>query len=75
MAEAPSRTTHLSARLLAYAADGILYEPAMSLGAVLFAGRIADIEPSAQRLFGLGHTSGADMSLGIALGTILNFEF
>jgi hypothetical protein len=75
LAEAPARTTTLSARLLTYAAEGIMYEPAMSLGVSLFAGRSAEIGSAALRLFGLGHTSGADMALGIALGTIMNYEF
>jgi Protein of unknown function (DUF2877) len=74
VAEAPAGTTRLSARLLAYAADGILYEPAMSLGARLFAGRSVDIEPAALRLFALGHTSGTDMAVGILLGVVLNHE-
>jgi len=74
VAGAPARTTRLSARLLNYAADGILYDPAMSRAASLFAGRSADVEPAALKLFGLGHTSGTDMAVGILLGAALNFE-
>jgi hypothetical protein len=74
ISEAPTRTTHLSARLLAYAADGILYEPAMSLGVALFAGSRTGIEPAALNLFTLGHTSGTDMAVGILLGAALTFE-
>ncbi|MFL5732983.1 MAG: DUF2877 domain-containing protein [Chloroflexia bacterium] len=68
LAEAPVRTTWLSARLLAYAAEGILFEPAMRLGVVLGAGRIEEVEGAAGRLFRLGHSSGVEMALGMWLG-------
>jgi hypothetical protein len=66
--EAPARTTRLSARLLAHAANGLLYEPAMSLGASLFAGQNAEVERAALRLFNIGHTSGTDMAAGMLIG-------
>lgn len=74
LAEAPARTTRLSARLLAYAAEGIMYEPAMSLGGVLCAGRTGDVQGAAVRLFGLGHSSGTDMAVGMLLGVALCVE-
>jgi hypothetical protein len=74
VAQAPLLTTRLSARLLAYAAGGLLYEPAMRLGAALLEGRRADIEPSATRLFEIGHTSGFDMAAGIIVGANLGID-
>jgi hypothetical protein len=57
--------------MLVYAAEGLLYEPAMALGRALFAGRPAETQQAASRLFAIGHTSGVDMAAGIALGAIL----
>lgn len=71
LTEAPSRTTRLSTRLLAHAARGLLYEPAMSLGAALFTARHDLIRPSALRLLQIGHTTGSDMAVGLLLGAEL----
>jgi hypothetical protein len=69
--ETRTRTTRLSARLLAHAANGLLYEPAMHLGAALFSGKTGLIRPSATQLFEIGHTSGVDLAAGILLGARL----
>ncbi len=69
--EAPICTTRLSAQLLGYAANGVLYEPAMSLGAALLAGRRECIEAAALRLFEIGHTSGTDIAVGVLVGARL----
>jgi hypothetical protein len=74
LAAAPQRTTRLSTRLLHYAAQGILYEPATALGSTLLAGDPASVPAPAARLFAIGHTSGADMAHGILLGTLLGLQ-
>jgi hypothetical protein len=71
LSQAPSVTTRLSARLLAHAAEGLLYEPAMSLAACLFSARLDRIEPAASRLFLIGHSSGIDMAVGLLVGARL----
>jgi hypothetical protein len=70
-AAAPRQTTRLSTRLLHYAAQGILYEPAMTLGTALLAGDPAAVAAPAHALCAIGHTSGADMALGLLIGTLL----
>ncbi len=70
-AAAPHQTTRLSTRLLAHAADGCLYAPAMALGTALLAGDPAAIPAPARQLFTIGHTSGADLAIGLLIGTLL----
>jgi hypothetical protein len=72
--QAPTATTRISARLLAHASNGLLYEPAMTLAACLFSARIDRIEPAASRLFAIGHSSGTDMALGILVGARLSLR-
>jgi hypothetical protein len=72
LAAAPQRTTRLSARLLHYAAQGVLYEPATALGATLLAGDPASVPAPAARLCAIGHTSGMDLAVGLWLGTVLS---
>ncbi len=69
--EAPICTTRLSAQLLGYAAQGLLYEPAMRLGAALLAGRKDSIGAAAIQLFEIGHTSGTDIAVGVLVGAML----
>jgi len=69
--QASTATTRISARLLAHAAGGLLYEPAMSLAACLFSARIEGIDPAASRLFAIGHSSGTDMAVGLLVGALL----
>jgi hypothetical protein len=69
--EGAARTTRLSVRLLEHAANGLLYEPAMSVGAALFSGDGAQIEQYAARLFKIGHSSGTDLAVGILIGAML----
>ena len=69
--ESARRTTRLSARLLYHATYGLLYEPAMLLGAALFATNTGGLESASRRLFAIGHTSGTDIATGILLGALL----
>jgi hypothetical protein len=62
---APARTNRISATLLRHAATGLLYAPAMDLGAALLAGDPAAVADPARRLLGIGHTSGGDLAVGI----------
>jgi hypothetical protein len=62
---AATRTNRISAALLRHAATGLLYAPAMDLGAVLLAGDPAAVADPARRLFAIGHTSGGDLAVGI----------
>ena len=71
LAAAPTQTTRLSTRLLAHAAEGILYAPALALGTALLAGDPAAVPAPARHLFTIGHTSGADMAHGLLIGTLL----
>jgi hypothetical protein len=71
LAAAPTQTSRLSTRLLAHAAAGILYAPALALGTALLAGDPAAVPAPAHRLFTIGHTSGADLAFGLLLGTRL----
>jgi hypothetical protein len=62
------RTNLISARLLYYACQGTLYEPAMALGAALIAGEIKSVRGLARRLLLIGSSSGADMAVGMLAG-------
>ncbi len=64
------RTNSISKRLLWYASKGILYEPAMTLGAALLAGDTSGIDEPAQRLFTIGRTSGTDVAFGLLIGCL-----
>jgi hypothetical protein len=66
--EAPARTTLISARLLRYAADGVLYAPAMAVGAALLAGDAGALERAVRALFALGASTGRDVATGLLLG-------
>jgi hypothetical protein len=68
--EASSRTNRISARLLHYAAEGVLYAPAMELGAALRSGNAEGIRGPAQRIFSIGSTSGVDLATGILVGCL-----
>lgn len=72
--EAQARTTTLSSQLLAHAANGLLYEPAMTLGAALLTGQTNALRPAAQQLFEIGHTSGTDMAMGMLVGALKKGE-
>jgi len=67
---APTRTNVISARLLYYAARGLVYAPAMQLGAVLLAGYDRGVEAPAHRLLTIGSSSGADMASGLLAGLL-----
>ncbi len=67
-AVASSRTNRISARLLWHACEGVLYAPAMDLGAVLLSGNIDDLVSSATRLFSIGNTTGIDLAAGLLMG-------
>jgi hypothetical protein len=64
-AAAPNQTNRISARLLWHAGAGVLYAPAMAVGAALLAGDPAAVAAPARRLFAIGHTSGRDLALGL----------
>jgi hypothetical protein len=67
---ASKQTTRLSARLLHHASKGVLYEPAMDLGAALLAGESIKVRPATHRLFSIGHTSGTDLAAGLMVGAM-----
>lgn len=67
---APTRTNVISSRLLYYAARGLVYAPAMQLGAVLLAGYDRGVEAPAHRLLAIGSSSGADMARGLLAGLL-----
>ncbi len=71
---ARDRTNGISARLLWHAGDGLLYAPAMELGAALLAGDVAAIAEPARRLLSIGHSSGADMATGLLAGIVAGIE-
>ena len=71
---APTRTNHISVRLLWHAGNGLLYAPAMELGAPLLAGDVAQIAGPARRLLAIGHSSGADLAAGIIAGIVAGLE-
>jgi Protein of unknown function (DUF2877) len=62
---AATGTNRISAALLRHAATGLLYAPALDLGAALLAGDPAAVPDPARRLLAIGHTSGADLAVGI----------
>ncbi len=72
LAAAPARTHAISSRLLAYAARGILYAPALDLGAALLAGDVAGIAAPARALFAVGNSSGRDLAVGLLWGLALD---
>ncbi len=76
IAVAPSRTNLISARLLWYACQGLLYAPAMELGAALLQGDAdADaISTPLKKLSAIGNTTGVDLATGLSLGTLLGLE-
>jgi hypothetical protein len=67
---AAARTNRISARLLHYAGEGVLYAPAMHLGTALLAGDAKGVREPARRLFGIGNTSGADLVTGLLIGCL-----
>jgi hypothetical protein len=66
--EAPKHTNVISARLLDYACQGVLYAPAMELGAALLAGASHVIAAPAHRLLAMGGSSGAELARGLLVG-------
>lgn len=71
---APARTNDISARLLWHAGGGLLYAPAMELGAAMLRGYVVSIAAQAQRLLSIGHSSGADMAVGLLAGIVAGIE-
>ena len=71
-AAAPQRSTRLSARLLWHAGAGVLYAPAMDLGAALLRGDAAAVPPAARPLFAIGGTSGVDLAVGLLAGVLIS---
>jgi hypothetical protein len=71
---ASSITNDISVRLLWHAGDGLLYAPAMELGAALLAGDVESIPGPARRLLSIGHSSGADMTTGLLAGVVAGIE-
>lgn len=70
-ATAPDRTNKISARMLWYAGNGLVYAPAMQLGAALLAGDVAGLQEPARRLFGIGHSTGLDIAVGLLCGLLV----
>ena len=64
------RTNRISSRLLHYAGEGVLYAPAMELGAALLAGDAESVREPVRRLLSIGHTSGADLATGLLVGCL-----
>jgi hypothetical protein len=71
---APGRTNDISVRLLWHAGNGLLYAPAMELGAALLGGYVTSLAASARRLLSIGHSSGADMVTGLLAGIVAGIE-
>ena len=67
---APRRTNRISARLLWHAAAGVLHAPAMRVGAALMAGDPDAVRREAPYLLATGSTSGADLAVGLLVGTL-----
>lgn len=58
-------TNRISERLLWHAGEGILYEPAMDLGAALIAGRAGVIDDTVHKLLAIGQSTGHGVAAGI----------
>ena len=71
---APGRTNDISTRLLWHAGEGLLYEPAMELGAATLGGYVVPIAVYTRRLLSIGHSSGADMAVGLLAGIVAGIE-
>ncbi|HEX8229234.1 MAG TPA: DUF2877 domain-containing protein [Chloroflexia bacterium] len=71
---APAKTNDISVRLLWHAGDGLLYAPAMELGAALLAGDVDLIAAPAHRLLTIGYSSGPDMATGLLVGMVAGIE-
>ncbi len=67
---APRCTNRISARLLWHAAAGVLYAPAMRVGAALMAGDPDAVRREAPCLLAIGSTSGADLAVGLLAGAL-----
>ncbi|HYP39527.1 MAG TPA: DUF2877 domain-containing protein [Chloroflexia bacterium] len=65
---APSHTNRISARLLHYAGEGVLYAPAMELGEALLVGDTPALHDAARRLCTIGNTTGVDVATGLLTG-------
>jgi hypothetical protein len=73
-ATAPSRTNLISARLLWHACEGLLYAPAMDLGAALLRGDTDAIPAAVKHLSAIGNTTGVDLAIGLLMGALLGLE-
>jgi hypothetical protein len=71
---APSRTNRISARLLYYAGEGVLYAPALELGEALLAGEPSMLHDTARRLCSIGNTTGVDVATGLLAGITLGLS-
>ncbi len=71
---ASGRTNDISVRLLWHAGEGVLYAPAMELGAALLAGDANSVAAPARRLLSIGHSSGADLATGLLAGVVAGIE-
>ena len=71
---APAMTNDISVRLLWHAGDGLLYAPAMELGAAMLGGYVVSMAAQTQRLLSIGHSSGADMAVGLLAGLVAGIE-
>ncbi|HVF99062.1 MAG TPA: DUF2877 domain-containing protein [Chloroflexia bacterium] len=71
---APSRTNDISVCLLWHAGHGLLYAPAMELGEAMLRGYVVSIGSQVQRLLSIGHSSGADMAVGLLAGVVAGIE-
>ncbi|MDQ3707376.1 MAG: DUF2877 domain-containing protein [Chloroflexota bacterium] len=71
---APTRTNDISVRLLWHAGEGLLYAPAMELGAALLAGDANSVADPARRLLAIGHSSGVDLATGLLAGVVAGIE-
>ncbi|MEO8289268.1 MAG: DUF2877 domain-containing protein [Chloroflexota bacterium] len=67
---ASASTNYISARLLWYAGEGVLYEPAVQLGHALLAGDSGRIVEPAVQLLAIGNTSGSDLAIGMLVGCL-----
>jgi hypothetical protein len=70
MREATKRTNKISAALLRYAAEGLLFAPAIDLGNALGAGDQRSAVTATRRLLDIGASSGADTLAGILVGLL-----